>query len=270
MKSWMRAFYAGTLSVLLSMLGLSDTADAAEGAVQQQEEPQLSQILRAATTPPPPVKKQPPPLQAQHVEGLKNGRVLIHTPAIRQMPELRDGCEVTAMAMLLQALGHPASKMQLAAEVRKDPTPPRRDARGHITYWGNPNTGFVGAVNGRPIGYGVFHGPMKQLLDRHLPGQAVDMTGKPFEELLYKVQAGKPVVVWTTVPLSTTDQWTGWQTPSGPVRITWQEHAVLLVGYGPGVVYINDPFDGTARKRVGLTRFRASWEQLGRQAVTVK
>jgi hypothetical protein len=51
MKSWMRAFYAGTLSVLLSMLGLSgtaDAADAAESAVQQQEEPQLSQILRAA------------------------------------------------------------------------------------------------------------------------------------------------------------------------------------------------------------------------------
>jgi uncharacterized protein YvpB len=281
MKSWMQKFYGGSLSLLLAVLGFSSTAKAA--TVPQQEEPQLSQILRAATTPPPspiqppaapkavqPHKQAPPSLRAKRVEIASNGRVLIHTPAVRQMPELRDGCEVTALAMLLQSLGRPVGKMQLAAEIRKDPTPVRRDARGHITYWGNPNRGFVGAVSGNPIGYGVFHGPMKELLDRHVPEQAVDITGASFDQVLKKVSIGKPVVAWTTVRLQTTNLWTGWNTPSGRVQITWQEHAVLLVGYGPGCVYINDPFDGTAAKRVDLARFQASWEQLGKQAVTVK
>ncbi|MCX7571062.1 C39 family peptidase [Tumebacillus sp. DT12] len=215
------------------------------------------------------VLKVPQRYLARQVERSDN-RVLIHTPAIRQHPELRDGCEVTSLAMLLQAVGQPGDKMKLAHEVRKDPTPVRRDARGRIVFWGDPKVGFVGAVDGKPIGFGVYHAPIADLLNQYLPGQAHDMTGQSFQQVLARVAEGKPVVVWTTVPLRAPDYWDTWDSPTGRVRTTWNEHAVLLVGYGPDCVYINDPFDGTKAKRVERARFEQSWIAMGMQAVTVR
>jgi uncharacterized protein YvpB len=221
-----------------------------------------------------PVAVKPPApsrYRAVQIETSPSGdRLLIRTNAVKQHPELRDGCEVTSLAMLLQAIGQPGNKMQLAAEVRKDPTPVRRNASGHIVYWGDPNRGFVGAVDGKPIGFGVYHGPIAELLDKHLPGQSLDLTGQSFQTILAHVAKGKPVVAWTTVQLRPPDHWDYWNSPTGPVRTTWNEHAVLIVGYEPGTVYINDPFDGSAAKKVNRASFEASWVAMGRQAVTVK
>jgi uncharacterized protein YvpB len=207
---------------------------------------------------------------ATRVDVSEEGYVLIRTPGICQHPELRDGCEVTALAMLLNALGVKTDKHRIDAEILKDPTPIRYDEQGRVTFWGHPNRGFVGKVDGKPKGYGVFHAPVAELVNRYLPGQADDLTGQPFQKLLDKVEKGKPVVVWTTIPLRPVDQWSSWNTSTGPVRITWWEHAVLLVGSGPGVLYINDPADGAAAKQIDRARFEASWAQLGRQAVSVR
>lgn len=167
-------------------------------------------------------------------------------------------------------MGKPVDNRQLAKEIQYDPTPIRYGENGTISFWGNPEVGFVGKMDGSSKGFGVYHGPVTTLLNKHMLNSAEDMTGQPFDAVLEKIDLGKPVVVWTTVPLQPTDLWSGWNTNQGSIKITWNEHAVLLVGYGPNSVYINDPFDGTALKRIDRATFEASWVQLGKQAVSVK
>ena len=47
----------------------------------------------------------------------------LDVPALRQLPELYNGCEVTSLAMLLQASGSSVDKLTLAKQIKKDLTP---------------------------------------------------------------------------------------------------------------------------------------------------
>jgi uncharacterized protein YvpB len=172
--------------------------------------------------------------------------------------------------MLLAAVGHPVSKMVLAEKLPKDLTPRVLGPQGQIVSWGNPNVGFVGSIYVHADGFGVYHGPLARLVGRILPGHAVDLTGRPFRDILAWVARGTPVVVWTTVPFSPHVPWVTWQSPEGPVHTTLEEHAVLLVGYAPGRVYVNNPLNGRAAQSVPMGPFVASWVAMGRQAVSVR
>jgi uncharacterized protein YvpB len=206
--------------------------------------------------------------------------VRIRVRALSQFPELPYGCEVTSLAMLLAWAGHPVSNTVLAGEIARDPTPPVLRAipgfHGNplmeVTRWGNPNEGFVGSMTGRngALGYGVYHGPVVRLLRRILPGRAEDLTGAAWTRILSVVAGGTPVVVWTTITFQPTREWVTWQSPEGPVTATPLEHAVLVVGYTPTSILINNPYNGEALEPVARGPFVAAWKQLGAQAVTVR
>ncbi|MFC4768011.1 C39 family peptidase [Effusibacillus consociatus] len=199
----------------------------------------------------------------------QNRKILIRVPAQSQA-ELYNGCEVTSLSMLLSAAGHPFDKNELAYWITKDGTPLQEDEDDTIISWGDPNSGFVGDITGESPGYGVYHGPVAQLIDTLLSEGAEDLTGQPFDEVLSRVASGKPVLVWATVEFQPTSSWVKWTGPHGTVTATFDEHAVLLVGFDANHVYINDPQDGTAGKAVDRQSFIAAWEQLGKQAVTFK
>jgi uncharacterized protein YvpB len=181
---------------------------------------------------------------------------------------------------LLAAERHPVGKMQLAAWVPRDPTPPvlklAPDFHGNplleVVRWGNPNVGFVGSIRGQngALGYGVYHGPMARLLDRVWPGSAWDLTGQPFSHILGVVADGIPVEVWTSFNFQPIREWVTWQSPEGPVRATPFEHAVLVVGYTPTTILINNPWGGIADEAVARAPFVTAWAQLGKQALTVR
>lgn len=202
---------------------------------------------------------------------------LIHVEAKDQYPQLPNGCEVTSLAMLLTAVGHPVSKMTLAAKMPVDPTPLQltsyTGSNGQVVhkvqYWGNPNVGFVGNVYKAGYGYGIYNGPMTKFLNHLLPGRAEDLTGKPWKDILRHVATGIPVEVWTTTTFQPTTNWVTWQSPEGPVKATPLEHAVLVVGYSPGYLYVNNPLNGQAAQKVPAAPFIQAWNQLGDQAITV-
>ncbi|MCL6600278.1 MAG: C39 family peptidase, partial [Alicyclobacillus macrosporangiidus] len=79
-----------------------------------------------------------------------------------------------------------------------------------------------------------------------------------------------PVMVWTTADFQPTSDWVTWNSPDGPVRATFSEHVVLLVGYNSTQLFVNDPLDGAKAKPVNRQAFIAAWEQLGKQAVTIE
>jgi uncharacterized protein YvpB len=199
--------------------------------------------------------------------GSPAGSAQIDVPLIEQMPELERGCEVTSLAMLLQSAGVNVDKMTLAQQVKKDPTP--FEMKNGERYFGDPNRGFVGDIESfdNP-GYGVYHGPIKELAEQYLPDRVVDATGADFTDLYGFLDQGIPV--WTIVnmdykPLSG-DDFEQWQTPDGPIEITYKEHSVLVTGYDDEYIYINDPLNEA--DKVDKDSFIAAWEQMGKQAIS--
>ena len=185
-------------------------------------------------------------------------------PLIQQLPELERGCEVTSLAMMLQYAGVSVDKMKLANEIKK------------VNFMddgvrGNPNEGFVGNIyTFSESGYGVYHGPLFQLAKKYLPNKAVDLTGKSIEEIYKSVNNGQPVVMITNAtyaPLDE-DEFTTWETNSGDVSITYNEHCVVLVGYDKESVYIRDPLNDSLDVKVPRGNFEQAWVQMGSQAIS--
>ncbi|MCY7485653.1 C39 family peptidase [Paenibacillus alvei] len=188
-------------------------------------------------------------------------------PLILQLPELPRGCEVTALAMLLQSAGQKVDKMELAKNIRKDTTPYEKKNGG--IYFGNPHRGFVGDMYtfANP-GLGVYHEPIAEVAEKYLPGRIIDMTGTSFGHLLWTVGQGTPVwVIHTTLYDSVpAGAWITWNTADGPIQVTYYEHSLLVIGYDEQYVYVHDPLG--RRDRISRAAFKRGWEQMGSQAIT--
>ncbi|MBA2873886.1 C39 family peptidase [Thermaerobacillus caldiproteolyticus] len=195
--------------------------------------------------------------------------VLLDVPLVRQLPELPRGCEVTSLAMLLQDAGVQVDKMTLAKQIKKDPTPFQR--RNGKVYFGNPNDGFVGDMYSltKP-GLGVYHKPIQQLAETYLPNQIIDLTGSDFSELQKYLSKGSPIWIITnsTFKKLPASAFREWDTPSGPIQITYYEHSVVITGYDQDYIYFNDPLSGEKNKKAPKAEFLEAWVQMGRQAIT--
>ncbi|WP_413301607.1 C39 family peptidase [Bacillus sp. 1P10SD] len=200
----------------------------------------------------------------------KKNSAMLNVVLIKQNPELRYGCEVTSLAMVLNYAGVKTNKMDLYRSIKKDPDPIVRSTRGDILRWGNPHDGFVGDMTGRRAGYAVFDKPMIALINQKLPGRAVNLTNQPFDKVLEHVAAGYPVVVWTTGDYRLPDRWEGWYHGKQYIKTPLDLHAVVLVGFDANYVYLNDPLSGRKQVRVGKTQFISSWKALQSRAVSYK
>jgi len=197
--------------------------------------------------------------------------VILNVPVIKQYPELPRGCEVTSLAMVFKYMGIEVGKLELAQEVKKDSTTYSKDVDGKIIF-GNPYNGFVGDMyNIKNNGYGVYHGPITELAEQYLPEQVIDFTGVDFEMLLYLVSQDMPVwvVANSIYKLLPEEMFEIWHTPTGIVKITYREHAVVITGYSSEHVYINDPLKPMQNIKVKKTEFIEAWMQMGSQAVVI-
>ncbi|KYG37930.1 hypothetical protein AZF08_21520 [Bacillus gaemokensis] len=190
--------------------------------------------------------------------------LLQNVPFIQQRPELDRGCEVTSLAMMLQYAGASVDKMKLADEIPKV-------AFSNDGVRGNPNEGFVGNIyTFSESGYGVYHEPLFQLANKYLLNRAVDLTDENINEIYKTVREGKPVVMITNAtyaPLDE-DEFSTWETDTGDVSITYNEHCVLLIGYDKDSVYIHDPLSDTPGVSVPRENFERAWVQMGSQAIS--
>ncbi|MCI8804602.1 MAG: hypothetical protein HFE59_01650 [Clostridiales bacterium] len=203
-------------------------------------------------------------------EELKNFTIR-NVGHITQLPELKRGCEVTSLAMLLNFKGFNTDKMALASEIKKDTTPYNK-INGKI-YFGNPNNGFVGDIyDYSKKGLGVYHLPIFALASSYGGGDVLDLTGCEFEDLYYFINKNSPIWIITNTRYDELPEknFENWITPDGEVRVTYNEHSVLVVGYDDKYVYINDPLSKYGYTKKEKTRFIKAWKQMGRQAVTIK
>ncbi|MBN3526887.1 C39 family peptidase [Paenibacillus apiarius] len=197
-------------------------------------------------------------------------KVLLDVPLVSQNPELKYGCEVTSLSMVLKHAGIRVGKLELADRVKKDNNRLKTSKSGDITHWGDPNEGFVGDMTGKKKGYAVYADPLEELMEKYLPGRTVNLTGHPFQEVLAQLDEGKPVVTWTTGDYKKPDRWESWKHGSERITTPLDLHAVVLVGFEPEYVYLNDPLTAKKAVKVNKKQFMESWHALGSQALSYK
>jgi uncharacterized protein YvpB len=258
------------LTALLPLLGCSHTESndiAYKSDLNKNKQIQFEQVNQL--TPKTTTNFVEKPLAAHNtsVSTLPEQKML-DVPLIKQNPELRYGCEVTSLAMVLNHAGVKVTKMELYQRIKKDDDPIQRSASGDILKWGNPNDGFVGDMTGRRAGYAVFDQPIAQLVNDYLPDRAVNLTNEPFEKILFHVSKGYPIVVWTTGDYRLPDRPESWKHGNQMIKSPLDLHAVVLVGYDKDNVYLNDPLSGKKKVKVNKQRFIASWQALKSRAVS--
>ncbi len=199
---------------------------------------------------------------------LEGEKYLLDVPLIKQNPELKYGCEVTSLTMMLQFAGVKTNKMELFLRIKKDPDVIERSRTGNIIRWGNPDDGFVGDMTGKTAGYAVFDQPMEDLVNDFLPERAVNLTNLSFDEVLKQVAHGYPVVVWTTGDFRLPNRPESWLHGNQIIQTPLDLHAVVLVGFDEKFVYINDPLAGKKQLAVDKLQFHASWLALKSRAIS--
>jgi uncharacterized protein YvpB len=142
---------------------------------------------------------------------------------IYQYPELPAGCESVALTMLLNYYGFNLDKTTIADD--------------YLIY---SNDSFVTGFLGNPYtstGGGAYAPAMTDTANLFLAEQgsdlsAINISGTDFDDLLYFVADGTPVMVWTTMYLST-PEYSGTIHSYDDTDYQWvtSEHCVVLSGY---------------------------------------
>ena len=175
---------------------------------------------------------------------------------------LRNGCEVTSLAMILNYHGIKVTKTELFNKADKVPWKYKNGLSG------NPNEGFVGDMEHGP-GLSMYHGPIMKLAKKYVGKKADDLTGSKVSEIYKQIDHGLPVWVIITATFSPTNDFITWKTSQGKIKVTYNIHSVVITGYNKNFVYFNNPF-GKKNQKVNRTNFEKAWKQLGSQAIVIK
>jgi uncharacterized protein YvpB len=191
-------------------------------------------------------------------------RTTIALRSVRQV--LHNDCEATALSMLHAAAGNNVGQLELQHRLpQSGPLDPEPVAGSALFRWGDPERGFVGrpAGGGTEGGFGVYEPPVRALAERYsVP--LVDLHGRGLPVVRHALLAGHPILAWVGLAAG---PYLSWLTPSGrKITVNLNEHAVTLVGAGPGYVLVNNPLTGQ-RERWSDELFSYRWRLLGHRAL---
>ncbi len=187
------------------------------------------------------------------VFGLPSNRVLaisfttvvqtikLNVPAYRQAYPL--SCEAAALRMALAFRGIGTSDSTILGRLNYAPRP--RDTASNS--WDNPNSMFVGDVNGtqNTTGYGVHAGPLAAAAQSFGRGASAYF-GISANFIASQIHGGNPVIIWGYSSKAILDSW---NVPGGSIQAWKGEHTRTVYGVAgrpdaPVGFYINDPASG--------------------------
>lgn len=190
---------------------------------------------------------------------------------VLQKPELPNGCEAASLTQVLNHLGFPADKMEIAYDYI-----PRVDFTedGSVRTGPNPETAYPGDP-ATSRGFYCFAGPVCEGANAYLEAQgsalrAYDVTGVTQEGLREYLNRDIPVIVWVTLDFSAPYKgdfvWT--DTATGEVIEPYMNlHCIVLTGMGEDLCVVADPLRGT--RHVDKTDFLRSFAEVGSRAVVI-
>lgn len=193
--------------------------------------------------------------------ALKHASATLSTEELLQYPELPTGCESVAVTSALQTLGFSLEKTDFAEL--------------YMTYGEDVMWDYVGDPTDYS-GAGIFPPGLTDCANRYLQTQqpsayaAYNTMGVEFEELFKLIDAGYPVVLWTTMDyeLPFLDEVAYYY--DGDFYYWYMlEHCVTLFGYdiNEGTVTINDPLQGVVT--VDLAQMKAVYDEIGKMSMTI-
>lgn len=197
-------------------------------------------------------------------------KIIYPVPQILQKPELPNGCEITSCCQILQYLGYPADKCDLA-----DHYLPRSE-----TWYGtDPDRYYMGNPHldddSPQTGYYCFAGPIVTAANRYLSEHgsrhtAVDLTGAGEEDLVRTLEEGSPFFFWASLHFDDIqfDRCGSYPLPDGREhRVFHQLHCMVCSGVDDECFYITDPLNYNSR--VPREQFMKIYRQLGSRAVKI-
>ena len=190
--------------------------------------------------------------------SLAREAVNLEVPSIWQNPELPTGCESVALTNVLSYYGYKLSKTEIA-----DSYMPWSEDDFVYSFMGNPHSTSGSAI----MAPGIANAANRYLSSKGSSLRASNMTGSSFDNLFSYIDAGCPVVVWSTMYFEDRGSAVAWQ---DGYTMYLNTHAVTLAGYNANKtqVLVSDPLSGSIWREA--SRFRSLYDQMGKQAVVIQ
>ena len=181
-------------------------------------------------------------------------------PCLNQNPDLPTGCEVTSLTMVLNHLGYPADKNDLAANyLTKEEFP-----------YANPYSQFVGDPTDEHS-FGCYAPVITECAIKY-GANATNISYSSIDTICSYVEQGQPVIIWATMYMVPTSYGSTIWTDANGETVSWRgsEHCLVMVGFDAAAneVYLADPLTGNVTTYM-FSRFYTRWIEQDCQAVLV-
>jgi uncharacterized protein YvpB len=190
-------------------------------------------------------------------------------------------CEATSLTIALASVGVHTTQKYVQDHFPTDLRAPVLGANGLPSEWGDPYVDFVGHVMGSEpgsnphwatyAGWGAYAPVVAKVAESLGVPVASQLTGWNPQALYAAVEAGHPVLVWSTVNYAseTARTWTGWDGRMVP----WTEagHVVVLMGVDPtaGTLEFSDPLTGRYNGTT-MAKFASTFSIYGDMAIVIE
>ena len=206
---------------------------------------------------------------------------MFRLPVGTQRMQMPLDCEATSLTIALKSIGVRVTQQYVQGHFPTDTRAPVLGADGLPAQWGDPYTTFVGHVMGSEpgsnahwaqyAGWGAYAPVVARVARSIGVPVASQLTGWNPQALYAAVEAGHPVLVWTTVDYSsqTARTWTAWDGRAVP----WTEagHVVVLMGVNPaaGTLEFSDPLTGSYNG-TSMAQFARTFSIYGDMAIVIE
>jgi len=196
--------------------------------------------------------------------NIKTNNVQLPVSYLSQLPELPTGCEITSLTTVLNYFGYSVDKGTMADRYLP------KCGLGEGSFWNY----FLGDPRD-PYSFGCYANPIVTAANSYLATQknqhkAYNYSNSSFSTLLQQIEAGFPVVLWSTMDLRDAFMTKQWEINGETIQWTAPEHCVVMIGYdlNAGTVTISDPMRGMVTRDLNTMANR--YEQMHSQAVVIK
>jgi uncharacterized protein YvpB len=206
---------------------------------------------------------------------------MFRLPVGTQRMQMPLDCEATSLTIALASVGVHTTQQYVQGHFPTDTRAPILGADGLPAKWGDPYIAFVGHVMGSEpgsnphwmqyAGWGAYAPVVAHEAQSLGVPVAPQLTGWNPQALYAAVEAGHPVLVWTTVNYTsqTARTWTGWDGRTVP----WTEagHVVVLMGVNTtaGTLEFSDPLTGSYNGTT-MAQFARTFTIYGSMAIVIE